>query len=217
MPEDVSPAEEESRPESGEQLERSLSALVTEHFVLQTMRSTISSESASRASIFLAAVSSSLVALGFASQNEAAFAWLAAPLLVVLLAIGELTFVRLVEVSIEDIDHLRSIFQIRRLYARLGPTAESYFAEPDVAAEDPWGPIVRMMAQRRRGQVWFTAASLIGAVNSTLLGTGVALLLRGAFEVGVPAAAVGGVAVGVAALGLHVRWQTVQYRRLWPE
>jgi len=50
-----------------------LSALTTEHFVLQTAASATVSESAARASIYILALSSTLVAMGFASQSREAF------------------------------------------------------------------------------------------------------------------------------------------------
>jgi len=50
-----------------------LSALTTEHFVLQTAASATVSESAARASIYILSLSSTLVAMGFASQSREAF------------------------------------------------------------------------------------------------------------------------------------------------
>jgi len=45
-----------------------MSALVTEHFALQAVSSATISESGSRAALYLAALSSGLVAIGFASS-----------------------------------------------------------------------------------------------------------------------------------------------------
>lgn len=50
-----------------------VSALTTEHFVLQSASSTTVTESAARASIYVMSLSSSLVAIGFASQSREAF------------------------------------------------------------------------------------------------------------------------------------------------
>jgi hypothetical protein len=86
-----------------------LTALTTEHFTLQGARSQTVSESASRASLYLFSVSSTLVALGFIGQISAVgdtfkvFALTALPTLYVL---GLFTFVRLVQSVAED-------FQIR--------------------------------------------------------------------------------------------------------
>ena len=45
-----------------------MSALVTEHFVLQTAASATVTEAASRTSLYVFSLSSSLVAMGFVSQ-----------------------------------------------------------------------------------------------------------------------------------------------------
>jgi hypothetical protein len=48
--------------------QRLLTALTTEHFTLQGARAQTVSESSARASLYVLAVSSSLIALGFISQ-----------------------------------------------------------------------------------------------------------------------------------------------------
>jgi hypothetical protein len=54
-----------------------MSALVTEHFDLQSVSSSTIGESGSRAAIYLSALSSGLVAIGFASSLPRALAALA--------------------------------------------------------------------------------------------------------------------------------------------
>jgi hypothetical protein len=61
-----------------------MSALVTEHFVLQSVSSATISESGSRVSIYLSSLSSGLVAIGFASSSPHALAALAFTVLPVL-------------------------------------------------------------------------------------------------------------------------------------
>jgi hypothetical protein len=58
-----------------------LSALVTEHCVLQTAASATVSEAASRTSLYVFSLSSSLVAMGFVSQFPATFRLFAAAIL----------------------------------------------------------------------------------------------------------------------------------------
>jgi len=73
-----------------------MSALVTEHFVLQSRASSTISESSSRSTLYLLSLSSSLVALGFATQSsEQAFAPFAAALLPTMFLLGLFTVVRL--------------------------------------------------------------------------------------------------------------------------
>jgi hypothetical protein len=78
----------------------------TEHFNLQVSRAITVSEANGRASIYLAALSSNLIALAFIgqmSQLGMAFYAFALILLPVLTFVGTVTFLRLVQSSIEDI------------------------------------------------------------------------------------------------------------------
>jgi hypothetical protein len=78
-----------------------MSALVTEHFVLQSARSTTVSEAVGRASVYLTCVSSSLVAFGFFAAATHRLAPVVATVLPALLVLGAFTFVRMVETSVE--------------------------------------------------------------------------------------------------------------------
>lgn len=107
---------------SDEGREALLSALTTEHFVLQSTRGVIRSEAAARSTLSIGAVSSALVALGFASELVGdAFGSFVAAVLPGLVALGEFTFVRLVEISVEDLRYLRQIQRIRGYYGNLHP------------------------------------------------------------------------------------------------
>src|SRR5918992_1823349 len=77
-----------------------LTALTTEHFTLQGARSQTMSESSSRAALYIGAVSSTLVALGFLgrlSPGGDTFNTFALTVLPTLYLLGVFTFVRLVE------------------------------------------------------------------------------------------------------------------------
>lgn len=76
-----------------------ITALVTEHFVLQSARATTVSEAVGRSAVYLASVSGALVAFGFLAQtgHRLAVVGLVLPALVIL---GVFTFVRLVETSV---------------------------------------------------------------------------------------------------------------------
>lgn len=153
------------------------SALVTEHFVLQSAASATISESSSRSSLYLLSLSSSLVALGFATQASAeAFAPFAAAVLPTLFLLGCFTVVRLVDTSIENVRCLRRISRIRRYYAGLVPEAPEYFPSTGNDEDDAQA----MLGLRYRwSSVFFTMASMVGTVNAVLGGTMVALLLEG--------------------------------------
>ncbi|HZC13014.1 MAG TPA: hypothetical protein VE270_03250, partial [Thermoleophilaceae bacterium] len=79
----------------GDRLEAAVSFATTEHFTLQTARVATVSEANGRASIYLAALSSNLIALAFIGQMSrlgAAFYAFALILLPVLAFVGVVTF-----------------------------------------------------------------------------------------------------------------------------
>jgi hypothetical protein len=105
-----------------------VSALVTEHFVLQPARSTTVTEANGRAGIYLASFSSALVAFGFVAQVANQLDPFMAAVLAALFVLGEFTFIRLVENSMENLVFLEQIQRIRRYYAGLVPEAPAFFA-----------------------------------------------------------------------------------------
>ena len=76
-----------------------MTALVTEHFVLQGARGQTNAEMTGRAALYLATVSSTLIALGFVARDRSAFVPFAAAVIPSLLILGEFTFIRLVAAS----------------------------------------------------------------------------------------------------------------------
>jgi len=78
-----------------------ISALTTEHFVLQSALSSNTSEVGTRASLYLFSLSSSLVALGFASRSPELFVPFVAIVLPALFILGLFTVVRLVDSNLE--------------------------------------------------------------------------------------------------------------------
>src|SRR3954464_14060334 len=103
--------------------------VTTEHFNLQTARAVTVSEANGRASIYLAALSSNLIALAFIGQISrlgVAFYAFALVLLPVLAFVGTVTFLRLVQSSIEDIAYAHRIALVRSYYLRVSPDLEPY-------------------------------------------------------------------------------------------
>ena len=187
-----------------------MSALTTEHFVLQSARGAITGEATSRVSIYLATLSSALIALGFVSSRPDEFAVFVASVFPVIVVLGEFTFLRLVQIAREDIAHLEAIELIRRYYRTLTPSAAQYF--PDLRERDaPTEFQTFMQITSRPGrQVWLTAASMIGVVNSLVAATGIGLLIRKAnAPLGVAFAA--GVVVALVLFWLHAHYQLVRW------
>lgn len=154
-----------------------MSALVTEHFALQSMAAATINEANGRASLYLLSLSTSVVALAFALQSSAdVFAPFAAAILPTLFLLGCFTVVRLVDVSIQNVVCLRSIVRIRRFYGALTPYAAEYFPTTGDIMTDTQD----MLGYRKsRMSLWFTLAAMIGTVNAVLGGTMVTLLVAG--------------------------------------
>jgi hypothetical protein len=99
-----------------------LTALTTEHFTLQGARASTITESTARAALFIGALSSALIALGFTSQVQAGrivFDIFVLVVLPTLYLLGWFTVVRLVASSIEDIGYGRAINRIRFYYLEI--------------------------------------------------------------------------------------------------
>jgi hypothetical protein len=192
---------------------RLLTALTTEHFVLQSTRATITGEAGTRTSLYIGALSSALIALGFAAQFPDAFAPFASAVLPAIIVLGVFSYVRLAEISVEDLHYLARIQRIRGYYRELSPRAAQYF--PGVATRSDHALFEAMaIAPRQRFQFLFTAASMVGAINSILAGISVALLLDGGFGVNRAVAVGAAVVVALAAMCLHGLDQVRRFGRL---
>jgi hypothetical protein len=113
----------------GDRLGPAVTMATTEHFNLQTARAATISEANGRASIYLAALSSNLIALAFIGQMSrlgTAFYAFSLLLLPVLAVVGVVTFQRLVQSSLEDIAYAQRIARVRDLYVALVPELEPY-------------------------------------------------------------------------------------------
>src|SRR4051812_43400090 len=107
-----------------------LQILITEHNNLQAARSATVFEANGRTTLFLGAVSSSLVALAFIGQISEmgnVFYIFALILLPSLIFIGHVTFVRVNQTGIEDMMAARNINRIRHYYTDIAPDTKSYF------------------------------------------------------------------------------------------
>ena len=146
-----------------------LSALTTEHFVLQTATGTTYTEASARSSLYVMALSSSLVAMGFLAGSPEAFIPFAATVLPTLFLLGLFTVVRLVETSLESMHCLAGIARIRGVYRSLGPEAARHFS----AERGRW-PEANPPATRFGPALAFfgTTASMIAVINNVVAGAG---------------------------------------------
>jgi hypothetical protein len=184
-----------------------MSALVTEHFALQSSASSTISESGSRVAIYLSALSSGLVAIGFASSSPHALAALAFTVLPTVFVLGWFTIVRLIDTSVANVVSLRRIELIRQYYASIVPSAAAYF-QPDDPVSGTQG------VRYGRWSFLFTMASMVIVVNSVLGGATVALVAVLGVKAPVAISTVIGVIAGLALLAAALRYE---HRRLTPQ
>jgi hypothetical protein len=177
----------------------------TEHFNLQTARALTVSEANGRASIYLAALSSNLIALAFVGQMSrlgVAFYAFALILLPVLAFVGVVTFLRLVQSSIEDLAYAHRIALLRSFYLRISPDLAPYLVVVDgTRSTTPFD-------REREPSAWqltLTAAGMVAVVNSVVVAACAGLVLEavGVHALAIPIAA--GAVIGAVAFALHER------------
>jgi hypothetical protein len=150
-----------------------LSALTTEHFVQQTVIGTTSNEMASRASIYIMALSSALVATGFVIQSSDMFFPFVAAVVPSVFVLGLFTVLRLVDIAAENMQAHIGIARIRAYYRTLGDDAAIHFAkEFGRWPENEREPSLRTGAFLAH---LTTAATMIAFINAVVAGAGISL------------------------------------------
>ena len=164
------------------------------------------SEANGRASIYLAALSGNLIALAFVGQMSrlgAAFYAFALILLPVLAFVGVVTFLRLVQSSIEDIAYAHRVALLRSFYVRISPELEPYLLA--VSGTRPTAPFDGEDLAPGAWQLTLTTAGMVAVVNSVVVAAcaGLALEAAGVHSLAIPVAV--GAVIGAAAFTLHER------------
>jgi hypothetical protein len=147
-----------------------LSAVVTEHFVLQSAASATASEMGSRAALYSMALSSALIALGFAAQSREILIPFMATAVPVLVLLGAVTVVRLIDAAMEYNEFLEGIARIRAYYRTLSPEAAVLFA----SEFGHWPEKTATPSLRLGTAVYFatTTASMVAVMTSIVAGAG---------------------------------------------
>jgi hypothetical protein len=182
--------------DAGPDEQRLLTALTTEHFTLQGSRGSTVSESSVRSSLYLGALSSTLIGLGFFASvggaSSDAFRVFALTALTTVFVLGIFTHTRLVQISVEDVFYGRAINRIRHYYLELAGDRAHLFML--VGNDDPLGVFRNTAVEPSRWQLYFTNATAIGVVNAVVGGSVLALAIGVATgaSIGI-SAAIGGV------------------------
>jgi hypothetical protein len=183
-----------------------LSALTTEHFTLQGARSQTMAESSSRATVYIGAVSSALVALGFAGQVSGVgelFHVFALTVLPTLYVLGAFTFVRLVECSVEDFRYGVAINRIRHHYLTIaGDEARLFLLS---GHDDGRGVFENAGVPVERRTQFFSFASVIAIINSVVGGSAVAIALGALAGASLGLATAAGGVAALLSLGAWLR------------
>lgn len=193
--------------EAGESLRAAVTFATTEHFTLQTARSTTVSEASSRALGFLAVLSSSLIAPAFIGQMSelgSPFYVFALVLLPTLSFIGVVTFERLVQITSEDIAYAQRIARLREFYVDLAPQLEPYLAivRGAAGALDSRGTRPRPSSW----QLFLTIAGMVALVNAVIVGATCAIVIDAITDDSLGASVIAGVPVGIVTLLFHMRY-----------
>jgi hypothetical protein len=132
------------------------------------------------------------------SRLGAAFDAFALILLPVLAFVGVVTFLRLVQSSIEDITYANRIALLRSFYLQVSPELEPYLAF--VSGTRP-----ARAPSPGAWQLTLTTAGMVAVINSVVVAAcaGLALEAAGVHSLAIPVAA--GAVVGAAAFTLHER------------
>jgi hypothetical protein len=183
--------------------------VTTEHFNLQGARSSTISESTSRATMFLSAVSGGLVALGLvaaAAKTGVAFYMFGLILLPTLAFVGLATFHRVLQSGLEDLAYAHRIAQLRDYYFDHAPELAGYLLNPAERLPSP-GLGIGLWQQ------FVTVAGMVAVITSVLAGSAGGLLAAVASGHSLVAALVVGLVVAASALTGLMRYQNSAWIR----
>lgn len=188
--------------------------LTTEHYNLQSGRSMTIADANGRASLFIGAVSSTLVAIGFigqSSQMGSAFYIFSLVIFPALFFIGLVTFERVLQTGIEDIVYARGINRIRHFYLEHAPEMRRYFILSD--SDDDIGAMRNMGASYSRWQGFLTTAGMIAVIDSIIAGVFCAMLLYALFTLPLPICTIVGGGMFALSLFLFQNYQANRWGR----
>jgi hypothetical protein len=189
-----------------------MQALTTEHFTLQTARAVAVNEGNGRTALYIGALSSTLVALALVAQRAPlgrVFHAVALTVLPAVLFLGLVTYVRVLQSSIEDMLYARAINRIRHYYTEIDPSQAHYFLLS--GRDDVRGALANMCLRDTRSQLLFTMPSAVAVINALLAGVTVALALATAAGAPVPVTVLAGMVSGTTVLTLHLAYQVRRF------
>jgi hypothetical protein len=195
-----------------------LQILMTEHWSLLAARSLVYTEAMSRTSIFVAALTGSVVALALVAQATdfgTGFVAFALVVLPVVYFLGVVTVARLSQVNREDATWTQGMNRIRNAYLQLAPELEPYFVTSRY--DDDLGILQSSVAMRQfpgRRQAFIAVPGVVALMDSVVAGAAAGIAAIG-LDLGTAAALAFGATLFLVSVGLFVVWasrQIVRYR-----
>jgi hypothetical protein len=186
-----------------------LQILMTEHWSLLGARSLVYTEAMSRTSIFVAALTGSVVALalvGQATRFGTGFVAFALVLLPVVYFLGAATFVRLAQVNWEDAVWVQGMNRIRNAYLEIAPELEPYFVTS--RHDDDLGILQSSIAVRTwppRSQAFIAVPGVVAVVDSVVAGATAGIAAIG-LDLGTAGALLLGASFFAVSLGAFFAW-----------
>jgi hypothetical protein len=202
-------------PDSQPRQQAFMQALTTEHFTLQTARAVAVNEGNGRTALYVGALSSTLVALALVAQRSPlgeAFHVVALTVLPAVFFLGLVTYVRVLQSSIEDIVYARAINRIRHYYTEIDPAQAHYFLLS--GRDDVRGALANMHIRDSWTQFLFTMPSAVAVINGLLGGVTVALAVVTAAHLTLLPTVLAGTASGTVVLALHVAYQVRRFAQM---
>lgn len=193
---------------------RQVQIMTTMHFVLSGERASTVYESIGRAGMYLTTVSMTLVALGFISTGTSrgtASDIFAVALLSCLIPLGIVTFNRVVQTGVQDLRLSYDEARIHQFYATVSPGIDKWFDHP---VRDLKANHLLLTAGGSRFQILFTAGSMVGGVNSAVIGALVGLAAMHFAGAHLPWATAAGAAAFAVAGWLHLRLEYALFAAL---
>ena len=215
-PDSISRAPSHTGPPPGDFGPHALQILTTEHWSLLSARNLVYTEALSRASIFVAALASSVVALALVAQATdfgSGFVAFGLVLLPVVYFLGVVTIARLSQVNAEDARWVQGMNRIRHAYLELAPELEPYFVTSSY--DDRAGILQSAMAMNRpprRMQAFVAVPGVVAVVNSVVAGATAAIA-----AVGLGLGLAGSLAVGAGFFVLSIMSFVLWARRAIPK
>jgi hypothetical protein len=161
--------------------QETLPMLTTEHFTLQTERSSASSDTNARLQLYMSVLTSSIIALALAAQVSdvgSVFRGLALVLLPTVYVVGLVTLGRMRQLWQAWFAASQGMNRIRHFFVEMAPETAPYFVMP--TTDEPWttlqGHGIGRGADVSGREGLYTAPAAVGIVNSMVAAAFVGIL-----------------------------------------